>query len=250
MRRATHPFLVGAVIGAVVSAAVAGLALGAAPVSAHNYPVETVPADGEIVTEQPGVFSLTTNDVLLEGGASAMEISGPSSAPKFYGDGCATVLGPKLEAEAQLGEPGEYTVTWQVVSADGHPISGSYSFDWQPTAGIVLAEGRATAPACGGGTASVTTPAPGGDGSGSGAVGLETSEAVLGDIAWVASALGAVLLAVLATLLILRRRSAPGSGAADSVDAGADESSGGPGSGGSGSDDVSGKPDPGPDRAP
>ena len=33
---------------------------------------------------------------------------------------------------ATLGEPGAYTLTWQIVSEDGHPASGSFGFTWAP----------------------------------------------------------------------------------------------------------------------
>jgi hypothetical protein len=38
----------------------------AAPAAAHNYLVSSSPEDGAVVTEQPGAFSVTTNDALLD----------------------------------------------------------------------------------------------------------------------------------------------------------------------------------------
>lgn len=186
---------------AIVVAAAVGW--GAAPASAHNYVVGSTPAAGDVVTEQPGVFSVTTNDLLLDlggtGTGSAMLITGPSTSPLFYGDGCATVLGATIETPAQLGAAGQYTVIWQTVSTDGHSISDEFTFDWEPAAGQVLAKGAQSAPSCGAeaDTAPTDTAASSGGTS------------AMSTIAWIGGTLGAVALAVGATLFILRRNPRP-----------------------------------------
>jgi methionine-rich copper-binding protein CopC len=182
----------------------------ASPASAHNSVISTTPAAGSVVTEQPGVFQVTTNDNLLNldglGSGMGMQISGPTDAasPLYYGDGCTTVFGPTLEMKAQLGEPGEYTVVWQVVSTDGHTISGDFAFTWQPDPGQELAAGTATAPDCGGtvtGGSTQTdaaTPAPQG-----------SENAALGDVLWIGGAVSAVILATVVTLVAVGRRKPP-----------------------------------------
>jgi len=189
--------------------AVTALGWSAAPAYAHNYVVGTAPAAGAVVTEQPGIVSVTTNDNLLdlsgEGGGSAIQVSGPSDAPRYFGDGCATIAGPTLSSEVQLGQPGEYTVVWQTVSTDGHSISDTFTFTWQPNAEQVLAEGSANASSC-------DT-----DGSGStadsDAADTDAADAapVVGatDLLWIGGALLAVLGAIGVTLLLLRKRPAP-----------------------------------------
>ncbi|TFB86218.1 copper resistance protein CopC [Cryobacterium algoricola] len=190
-------------VAAVVAAA---LGFSAAPASAHNYPVGYAPAENSVVTEQPGHFTVTTNDTLLNldgtGTGNAMRISGPTDAPLYYGDGCITLFGAKLETTAQLGQPGEYTVTWQVVSTDGHPVSGSYTFTWQPAAGQVLAPGLAAAPTCGTTTPTDTPAASAPSGAAQGAVAPT-------DLLWIGGAAAAVIVAVAATLLLTRRRPTP-----------------------------------------
>ncbi|MGO4689600.1 copper resistance CopC family protein [Glaciibacter sp. 2TAF33] len=194
---------------AVVTAA---LGLSAAPASAHNYPVAYAPAEDAVVTEQPGVFSVTTNDNLLQlseaGAGMGLQVSGPAGAghPLYYGDGCVTVFGPTIEATAQLGEPGVYTVVWQVVSTDGHPVSGEYTFTWQPTAGQQVGEGSATPPDCNGRVSGQATPAadaapPAGETPSSQATG-----AMMAELLWVGGAFAAVVVAVLATLFLVRRK--------------------------------------------
>jgi hypothetical protein len=182
----------------------------AAPAFAHNYIVDSSPSAGAVVTEQPGVFSVTTNDLLLDlggtGTGSAMLVTGPADAPLFYGDGCAVVSGATVETAAQLGAAGEYTVIWQTVSTDGHSISDEFTFDWQPEPDQVVADGAATAPTCGteadaGPTASDASPSadPATTETGAG-------DSALSTVAWIGGTLGAVLLAVGATLVILRRK--------------------------------------------
>jgi methionine-rich copper-binding protein CopC len=190
----------------------AGLGLSAAPASAHNYPVAYAPAEGAVVTEQPGIFSVTTNDNLLQlsesGGGMGLQVTGPAGAghPLYYGDGCVTVLGPTIEATAELGEPGVYTVVWQVVSTDGHPISDEYSFTWQPAAGQQLGEGSATPPDCNGTVSGqATQPADAATPTGQ-TPSDQAAGAMMTELLWVGGAFVAVVVAVLATLLLVRRK--------------------------------------------
>lgn len=206
-----------AAFGAIVI--VAALGLSAAPASAHNYVVSTSPEADSVVTVQPETFSVTTNDNLLDldgaGSGSAIQVRGPEGAtkPLYYGDGCATVFGPTVETEAQLGAAGVYTVIWQVVSTDGHPVSDEYTFTWQPDAAQELAEGSTTPPDCGGTTgqdsAGDDSAGQPGDGQATDAAGDDASAptgAALADMVWIGIALGAVVLAVLGTLLIVMRK--------------------------------------------
>ena len=193
-------------VGVAVASGV--LAGPASPASAHNSVISTTPSAGAVITEQPSVFQVTTNDNLLKldtPGAMRMQISGPTDAatPLYYGDGCTTVFGPTLEVKAQLGEPGEYTVVWLVVSTDGHTISGDFAFTWQPADGQELATGSSTPPDCGGtitgGTTQTdaSTPAP------------TPRNAAVGDVLWIGGAVAAVILATLVTVLVVGRRKPP-----------------------------------------
>jgi len=188
----------------------------ASPALAHNVPLPDgyAPANGAVVRTQPQTFRVTTSDALIDGNTagiqSLMLITGPADAatPLHYGDGCVTIVGPAMEATAQLGAPGAYTVDWQAVSVDGHPISGSYSFTWQPADGEPRTEGAPDRPDCGG-TVSYGSGAPAADKDGSAAPG----DASLSDVLWIGGALGAVALAAAATFLVASRRNpkaAPG----------------------------------------
>jgi methionine-rich copper-binding protein CopC len=195
-----------ALAGLVLAAAVLGVS--AAPASAHNSVLGTTPAAGSVVTEQPGVVSITTNDNLLdlsgEGAGSAIQVSGPADAPRFYGDDCATVSGPTVQSAVQLGEPGEYTVVWQTVSTDGHSISDSFTFTWQPDAAQVLDAGVASAPVCATAGGEVPTDTDTAEGTAESADSGAVVDAT--DLLWIGGALVAVLAAIGVTLLLLRRR--------------------------------------------
>ena len=192
-----------AFVGAAVVAAMTGWST--APAFAHNYPVGSSPAEGAVLTEQPGTFTVTTNDQLLdlhgEGSGNAMAIRGPADAatPLYYGDGCVTLFGPSIETEAQLGQPGEYTVIWQVVSTDGHAVSKEYTLSWQPAAGQKLADGSPTLPTC------VGEAQAGADAAASAPIDTDTGSG-LADLAWIGGALGAMVLAIGSTLLVVNRR--------------------------------------------
>ncbi|HEU0181136.1 MAG TPA: copper resistance CopC family protein [Agromyces mariniharenae] len=193
-------------LAAVVAASAALALLPALPASAHNYVVATTPAKGAVVTAQPGTVSLETNEALLDvEGGSVIQVQGPDG--RYYGDGCAVVDGPVATTQTQLGEPGEYTVTWRVVSTDGHPISGTWAFTWQPVDGIALADGSEEPGACGG-TSAAADPDASAPASESEAPD-ESSDAASAaplDALWI---VGGVLLATVAaivTWLVVRRR--------------------------------------------
>lgn len=186
----------GALLGGVIAAA--GLSIAAMPALAHNYPVASSPAEGETVVEQPGVVSLTTNDELLDlGDGASLDVLGPDG--RHYASECASLDGATVSAPAALGEPGEYTVHWRVVSTDGHPISGEFAFDWQPAAGVELAEGL-DEPACDAlrGDAAEETPAE--------PAAAEDGAGVPADVWWIGGAVVAIALAAVVTWLLTRRR--------------------------------------------
>ncbi|WGD37835.1 copper resistance CopC family protein [Lysinibacter sp. HNR] len=127
--------------------AVTGFTLGLTSVAnAHNYVVSTTPAEGSTITEQPDEIRVRTNDRILEAGA-ALVVQGPDG--NYYNDGCAAVDGVSITGTASLGVPGTYTVIWALTSADGHPLSEEFTFDWAPADGVVQATGVPTLPVCG-----------------------------------------------------------------------------------------------------
>ena len=192
-------------LAAVVAASAALALLPAISASAHNYLVGTTPAKDAVVTTQPGTVSLETNEALLDvEGGSVIQVQGPDG--RYYGDGCAVVDGPVATTQTQLGEPGVYTVTWRVVSTDGHPISGTWAFTWEPVDGIALAEGSDEPGACGGTSAAAPEASAPADESDAPGESSEAASAAPTDALWI---VGGVLLAAVAaivTWLVVRRR--------------------------------------------
>ncbi len=131
-QRSRYRVAAAAAVGAIVVGSVLGLA---APAQAHNYLVASTPEAGKALTELPELFSITTNAPLLElpGNEAAFAIQVSDEAGQYFGDGCVTVDGASLYTTPALGKPGAYTMVWQVISEDGHPVSGEIAFEWAPS---------------------------------------------------------------------------------------------------------------------
>jgi copper transport protein len=113
---------------AIVSALLAMVCvlLLAAPGSAHAELVQTTPTNGQRLDTAPAqvtlVFSESVN--LLDGGISLLNSDGVTvSTPDPTVDG-HTVTWPMPRHLRN----GPYVVTWRVISADGHPVEGAFSF--------------------------------------------------------------------------------------------------------------------------
>lgn len=133
-----------------IAAATFALSLaGVAPAFAHAALTGTSPKDGAVATDITAV-SLTANEDLLDlDGGKGFVFAVTDSDGHFYGDGCITVDGATASMPVSLGEAGKYTVAYRVVSADGHPIEGEWSFDYTPADGAEIAKPFADLPVCG-----------------------------------------------------------------------------------------------------
>ncbi|WP_223693158.1 copper resistance CopC family protein [Leifsonia poae] len=123
--------------------AVALALLPAVGASAHDYLVNSSPAADSVVTEPLQRVTLTFNDRVLDlsgdGSSSLVTVTGPDS--RHFETGCATTADTVVSAPVSLGSAGKYTITYQIVSADGHTVSNSLGFTYQPPAGTVAAAG-------------------------------------------------------------------------------------------------------------
>ncbi|SFD20593.1 copper resistance CopC/CopD family protein [Streptomyces aidingensis] len=134
---------------ATALAAVALLLLGAPSAAAHASLSGSDPEDGAVVPQAPAEVRLTFTEEVAVSAESVRVLdpdgnrADPGAAPgRVPGEGFTYAV-PLLDG---LGD-GTYTVVWQVVSADSHPISGAFTFS------IGAASERA---------AEVTVPEPGG----------------------------------------------------------------------------------------
>ena len=117
-------------ISAALSLAVAALLGGAVSASAHSDELITSPETGSTVDAGRIPITLTFGEELLVGDESISHevvITGEDGAivPAL----CASAEGFDLSTAAAIDQPGEYTVTWRTVSADGHPTSGDFNFN-------------------------------------------------------------------------------------------------------------------------
>jgi methionine-rich copper-binding protein CopC len=153
----------GLLAGVAGIAAAAALALlPAAAADAHDYLVGSDPAANATVTTPPDAVTLTFNDRVLDlsgtGSTNLLTVTGPGAATTHFETGCATVADTKVTAPVALGDAGDYTVTYQIVSADGHTVSSSYTFAYQPPAGATAAKGSAASPCRADGSAATAEP--------------------------------------------------------------------------------------------
>ncbi|RQP13030.1 MAG: copper resistance protein CopC [Microbacteriaceae bacterium] len=187
-------------LAAAAGVAAAGLALVLVTppaAEAHSAYVTSTPETGAVLDELPPEFSVTMNETLLSSAgdaAFALRVLGPGGL--YYGDGCLRIVDRTVATDAAIGPAGEYVLEWQVVSADGHPVSGVVPFTWT---GEATEEGRTSPAVCG----EPSTPEQGASGhhDDDGA-----AEVPLGDAVWIVAAVLVIAVAVTVTLIVTRRR--------------------------------------------
>lgn len=108
---------------------------GTAPAQAHDALASTSPSDGQTITENPGKVSITLTNAPETGipGSNSIEVTAPDGHVVSTGD--ITADGATLSIAADIDHAGEHTVAWRAVSADGHPIEGTFAFTYTPAAG-------------------------------------------------------------------------------------------------------------------
>ncbi len=122
MRQPPRIVWVGLLLAAL--AVLAGLTAQAA--SAHAARVSSEPADNAVLEVGPNKVSATFNE-RLQTTFAAMAVVGPDG--NLWTSGDPTVQGAVVADDLRpLGPSGTYTVNYRVTSADGHVVSGSFSF--------------------------------------------------------------------------------------------------------------------------
>ena len=141
-------------------AAVATLAFGlstvavtsAGPAWSHATLVSSSPADGEQVPVPPSRGSATFNEP-MQTQFAAMTLIGPDGGQ--YGAGEPAVDDTVISVAVRPGGPaGDYTANYRATSADGHVVSGSWTFR------VLAAAPTTDSPAPTGTPASTDTAAP------------------------------------------------------------------------------------------
>ncbi|GAB2990982.1 copper resistance CopC/CopD family protein [Nocardioides montaniterrae] len=118
-----------ACLGAVVVAAcVLGVLLGSSPASAHAMVVSSTPAPGSLLRTAPSSVAITFDEAVTTV-PDSLRVYGPDGERVDHG---ALVRpggrGNTIDVAIGSGAKGTYLVSWRVVSADSHPISGAFTF--------------------------------------------------------------------------------------------------------------------------
>lgn len=107
---------------------------------AHSYIGETSPADGETVTEALQEITLNFDGNIEQG--SYIDVT---SATGTAVDVTTTIGDGQLIGTFAEPLPNEdYTVDWSIISEDGHPLEGAYTFTVNAPIEEVVAEEQVT----------------------------------------------------------------------------------------------------------
>lgn len=114
-----------AVVVAVAVLALLGLAT---PAFAHNSLVSSNPADQATVEKSPSKVELVFDQPVQKGdGLNTVSVTGPDKTGWRTGkvEIASNVVSASLD---DLGPAGSYQISYRIVSADGHPVSGEVTF--------------------------------------------------------------------------------------------------------------------------
>ncbi len=146
-------------VAALAVSGVAGLVgvAGAPAASAHDELVSTDPASGATVATAPDHVTLTFTDKPLSLGTE-VKVTAPDGSAAA--DGAVQLTGTSVVQPLVAARPaGTYTVDWRVTSADGHPVSGTFTFVASAATGVPTPTATA-APATTPAAAPAATPDP------------------------------------------------------------------------------------------
>lgn len=133
-----------AAIVVLLLAAVAAVAGGATRVLLHATMLRSTPAANSQLTSSPATVRLVFSEQVVPE-LSQITLTGPGGAPSTL-----KVANDPHDVHTLVGKidhaltSGTYKVIWRVLSADGHPVGGSYEFSLTTSAG---SSGVAVAPA-------------------------------------------------------------------------------------------------------
>ena len=123
---------------ASILALVTSVTLTALPATSHEQLVNQEPKSGQVLEAGIAEVRLSFSDDLISLDNSAgSEIVILDSNQNPVNNGCAVIDARTAIARADIDTPGTYQVGWRVVSGDGHPISGSFSFVVENNSGYI-----------------------------------------------------------------------------------------------------------------
>jgi methionine-rich copper-binding protein CopC len=178
--------------------------------SAHDSLLASSPEADSTVDTLPAELTLTFSAKLIdETGATEVVVTDPSGNSVTEGD--ATVEGAIVTQQLATEAPaGVYSVTWKVVSSDGHPTSNKFDFTVanstetaptaQPSAEPTETATAAPAPVATAGPGTDVTPAPESDDSSASTT-----------LIWVLAIVGVLVILGIVVWLVVRGRRDPAS---------------------------------------
>lgn len=120
-----------------------GIVFGAAPARAHAVLLQTSPVDGAVVAHQPTQVTLRFNEAVTLT-SNSIQLFDADGRPVTAGR-ARHVPGSAIAANlpARLYN-GTYVVSWRVVSADSHVVSGAFQFSVGAPSPAVVRHGQST----------------------------------------------------------------------------------------------------------
>jgi copper resistance protein C len=101
--------------------------VGAGAAAAHATVIATDPVDGATLAEAPARVSATFNEA-MQSAFAAMTVVGPDG--NIWSTGAPQVQDAVVSVAVRpLGPSGTYTVNYRATSADGHVVTGSWTFE-------------------------------------------------------------------------------------------------------------------------
>ncbi|MET8140472.1 copper resistance protein CopC [Sphaerisporangium sp. NPDC005288] len=149
----------------VLAVAFAALAVAVAPALAHNVLTGSDPKDGARLASLPAQVTLTF-DQPVRADFAQVALTGPDGR---VAKAAVRVVDAKVTAEVPAsvaaGAAGAYVIGYQIVSNDGHPVTGKIGFTVAAT-GSAAPASPSTTPSAGPAEPGGTTPATGSGGAG------------------------------------------------------------------------------------
>lgn len=176
--------------------ALALLTVVAPAAAAHDQLISTDPPDGAVLDTAPASVGLTFSEDVLDISTTVV-VAGPNGSVPTTPSVDGTTVTATLPGELP---DGAYTVTWRVVSNDGHPVQGSFGFTVQAAGSAPTTTGdpgtASAEPTTSGAASSTASPVPA----------TQQGSAGTGPLGLIVGIAGVGLAAALVVLLLRRRR--------------------------------------------
>jgi hypothetical protein len=108
-----------------LAGAVAIVALCAGPAAAHNELIGSIPEDGSTVAAPPKVVELAFDQPVQR---EFDQLAVLDEDDGHHEEDEVEIVGGRVRQQVGELEPGTYRITYRIVSADGHPVTGMVTF--------------------------------------------------------------------------------------------------------------------------